>query len=300
MRNKVREAITPARQPERVPTHRQEPHPAQAVVPQVAYRRVQRNGDAPRPADLLALQRAVGNHGVQRKVKLDGKTWLKTYAKLPAIPAAMAERYENYVVEQVTALAATWRDDEGVTNRTFASADAFYQTLFDRVVTQGQPTQATTGDRWKHLKSAVEKAGSLTEVAWAAFSAAEAALLAAELMACEVQVSSNPSTTACHGNTHHKLPKKVAAHDQAGDPAALADLPPAEQPDQTPYIEFLVAGHKSETGIERGILDKDSGLIYLTAHYDKGSIVWLSGAPAALVGNWQAKALTYCNDLKGQ
>ena len=229
-------------------------------------------------------------------MKLGDKAWLKKNAVLPKIPDAIAERYEVYVVEQVTALAKMWRDDTEEANRTFATADVFYQALFDRVITQGKPPQGTTGNRWNHLKNAVQQGGSLTEVSWAAFSAPLAATLEADLMNCRVQTSSNPNTTACHGNAHHKLPKKVVAPNESG---LLADLPAAQQPDHTPYIEFLVEGHKKETGIERGILDKDSGQIYLTAHYDKGSIVWLSGAPATLVGDWQAKALTYCNDLKG-
>jgi hypothetical protein len=40
--------------------------PVQAVAPQVAYRRVQLNRNGLRPADLLALQRTVGNRAVQR------------------------------------------------------------------------------------------------------------------------------------------------------------------------------------------------------------------------------------------
>ena len=54
------------REPELI--RRQEQGPAQAVAPQVAYRRVQLNPNGLRSADLLALQRAVGNRSVQRMV----------------------------------------------------------------------------------------------------------------------------------------------------------------------------------------------------------------------------------------
>jgi hypothetical protein len=64
--NEVRKTIEPARQPGRELVRRQERGLGQAVAPQVAYRRVQLNRNGPRPADLLALQRAVGNRGVQR------------------------------------------------------------------------------------------------------------------------------------------------------------------------------------------------------------------------------------------
>jgi hypothetical protein len=48
------------------PDRRQEQEPVQAVAPQVAYRRAQRNPGVATPGDLLALQRTVGNRGVQR------------------------------------------------------------------------------------------------------------------------------------------------------------------------------------------------------------------------------------------
>jgi len=56
------------RQPEPELIRRQEQGPAHAVAPQDAYRRAQLNRNGLRPADLLALQRAVGNRGVQRMV----------------------------------------------------------------------------------------------------------------------------------------------------------------------------------------------------------------------------------------
>jgi hypothetical protein len=66
--NEVQKTIEPVRQPGRELLRQQEQGTAQAVAPQDAYRRVQLNRDAPRPADLLALQRAAGNRSVQRMV----------------------------------------------------------------------------------------------------------------------------------------------------------------------------------------------------------------------------------------
>lgn len=36
---------------------------------------------------------------------------------------------------------------------------------------------------------------------------------------------------------------------------------------------------------------------YITAHYETGSFVWLSGAPESLVNNWLRKAVEYRKDL---
>ena len=64
--NEVQKTIEPVRQPARELIRQQEQGPVQAVAPQVAYRRVQLNRNGLRPADLLALQRTVGNRAVQR------------------------------------------------------------------------------------------------------------------------------------------------------------------------------------------------------------------------------------------
>lgn len=58
----TRTTIAPARAPGRKVVH------APAMAPQAAYRRIQLNNDRPRPANLLALQRTVGNRTVQRMV----------------------------------------------------------------------------------------------------------------------------------------------------------------------------------------------------------------------------------------
>lgn len=58
----------PARQLEQEPARQPERGPVQQVAPQVAYRRVQGNGGGVRAADLLALQRTVGNRALQRIV----------------------------------------------------------------------------------------------------------------------------------------------------------------------------------------------------------------------------------------
>jgi hypothetical protein len=247
---------------------------------------------------LLALQRTAGNQAVagalQRKVKLGTKPWLKANAALPAISPAIKDRYEPYVVDQVETLARQWRDDAVATPaRAFATADLFYQAVFDHVLTQGKAGVASDANRWAKLKAGVKTAGNVTEVPWANFGAVEGPLLDTDLSACGVQISGNTGTTACHGNTHHKLPKKV----NVPGGQELSSLLPSQQPAHTDYIEFLVPGHKNETGIERAILDRATGQIYITAHYTVGSFVWLSGAPGGLVANWQAKALTYVNSL---
>ena len=64
--NEVQKTTEPVRQPGQELIRQQEQGSVQAVTPQAAYRRVQLNRDGLRPADLLALQRAVGNRTVQR------------------------------------------------------------------------------------------------------------------------------------------------------------------------------------------------------------------------------------------
>lgn len=110
--------------------------------------------------------------------------------------------------------------------REFPTAAAFYQPLFDQVVTAGNPAAARDRRQaWTLLKLAVTTQGNLTEVPWSTFSITEAAALERDLTACPVQISSNPSTTACHGNIHGKLPKKVVVPDGQ----TLAAKPAAEQ-----------------------------------------------------------------------
>jgi hypothetical protein len=191
------------------------------------------------------------------------------------------------------ALAAQWRDDQQ--EGRFPSAEAFYRRMVSYVVRRGTAAPApTNAAAWTVLGEAVTKNGQVTEVKWSNFNPTEANSLQAELENCQVQISSNTKTTACHVNAHGKLPKKVAGPN--GE--LVSDLEAHEQPKYTPYVEFLVTGHKSENGIERGILDLASGLVYLTAHYDTGSIAWLSGAPGALVSNWSQKARGYTRLLR--
>lgn len=66
--NEVQKTIEPVRQSGQELIRQQEQGPVQAVAPQAAYRRVQLNRNGLRPADMLALQRAVGNRMVQRMV----------------------------------------------------------------------------------------------------------------------------------------------------------------------------------------------------------------------------------------
>ena len=66
--NEVQKTLEPVHQPGWELIRQQEQGPVPAVAPQVAYGRVQLNPNRLRPADLLALQRAVGNRGVQRMV----------------------------------------------------------------------------------------------------------------------------------------------------------------------------------------------------------------------------------------
>jgi hypothetical protein len=253
------------------------------------------------PARLaLALQRTAGNQAVgallHRKVKI-GTRWLATNAsgQLPAIPAELSNGLEPWVADQVRARAEAMRTDAVTENRTFANATALYQPLFAQVLgpTPDQDVKPSGRDAWSTLFKAVKQSGQVTEVPWTSMKPEDAAGLRDELLACPIQRSSNTRTTACHGNTHHKLPKRVTVPGGR----ALDELPAHEQPAHTPYYEFLIKGHKTTTGIERGILDRDSGHIYISAHYTEGSFAWLSGAPAEIAADWGAKVVEYWGEL---
>lgn len=230
---------------------------------------------------------------LQRRVTVGTKLY-NVREKLPPIPPTMAARYHAHAIAAVTAIVEGWRDDAVTIGRTWTDTSKLYQAAIDQFLTQPGAAPVSATAPWARLAFAVhrEDANGLVEMPWASFGAGAAAL-EAELKACEVQVSSNPDTTACHGNSHGKLPKRVIT--PTGGP--LDEVEIKEQPKYTPYYEFLIPGHKSENEIERGILDRNSRQIYITAHYETGSFVWLSGAPKALLDNWVRKASKYRQQL---
>ena len=64
--NEAQKSIEPARHPERELAHPHEPEFLQLAAPQAVYRRAQVNGNGLTAADLLVMQRTVGNRSVQR------------------------------------------------------------------------------------------------------------------------------------------------------------------------------------------------------------------------------------------
>jgi hypothetical protein len=167
--------------------------------------------------------------------------------------------------------------------------------VFRAVITEGTADETVqSGAAWDRLAQAVKTSGNVTELPWASLEAKSARKLVEELRDLPVQDSSNPKSSPFHGNAHKKLPKQV--HVPEGK--ELSQLPADEQVKRTPYVEILVPGHKSTSGIERGIIDTWSKQVYLTAHYDQGSFAWLSGAPDALVNPWLMKAMAAVNAVK--
>lgn len=270
---------------------------------------------------LLALQRGVGNQAVgravrelrdqpssgatlQRKFKIGTKPWWKSAVPVPEIPQrfvtgppaipggppppANDHGYRPETRDRAKQIAEDWREDKTTANRTFATAEALYQAIFTELITQGAVVPAASSSPFLAMKHELDK-GGLREVPWSSFKAPAATALLTELLACPVQVAGNGVTSANHANEHGVLPRNVTA--PGGQP--LASLPYAQQYDTTPYVEFLITGHKraDKTEIERGMLDKISGQIYITDHYT--GFVWLSGAPPALATNWQQKAAAY-------
>ena len=248
-----------------------------------------------------SLQQTAGNQAVaralQRKVKIaPKKVWAKELEPLPAMPPRFNDKYQPYVVRKADDLAKTWRDDTVEENRSFATADDFWKAVFDSVITEGAAdTTQQSAAAWDRLTHAVKQSGNVTELPWASLEPRSARALVAELQHLPVQASSNPKASPFHENEHKKLPKKVSVPPGK----ELKQLPLNEQIKLTPYVEILIPGHKSDPSeIERGIIDVWSKQVYLTAHYDKGSFVWLSGAPDALVNTWRMKAMEVRNAAK--
>lgn len=217
---------------------------------------------------------------------------------LPAVPDTIKSRYQDHVIDAARTAAESMRDDNVRTGRDFADATALYQPLITNYLTVGSadgnaapPSTTKTDNAWGALAAGVVKSGAVTVVQWSSFSDDAANNLEAELCECPVQRVSTGRTTAWHGNAHRKLPKKVAG--PGGEP--LDQVAKDQQHLYTDYVEFTIAGgHKNKhNGIERGILDRITGQIYITAHYDRGSIVWLTGAPNSVVTDWRGKADDY-------
>ncbi len=245
---------------------------------------------------VLALQRSAGNAAVanvlQRKVKI-GKGWIQHKSKTPAVPAGIPTQFPAFTAEQLKAEADKWVGDAIKDGREFNDDTAFYTAVARSLVPAAAQVQTDDRGRWGILEEAVKTQGNVTAVPWTTFNAKEAPLLEDELLACTVQLSGNDKTSACHGNTHGKLPTRVVV--PGGK--ALDQIPKSQQPNHTPYIEFLVRGQKTKSGIERGILDRNSGKVYLTAHYTKGSFVELVEVPGSVVADWQLKANQYVATL---
>jgi hypothetical protein len=257
---------------------------------------------AQRPAEevdrVLALQRAAGNHAVgaelqrmrsatlQRKVKVAKSTLTEP----PIVSKAILKEFPHLNAKALREEATKWiADKTNDKTREFTDADLFYRAVAKTLAVAAAPSE---DQRWTVLGKAAKKSGKVTEVKWSTFNTVEAPQLLAELQACTIQLSSNPDTTAAHGNAHGKLPKKGL-----GD--KLHKLSHGDQCDKTPYYEFLVTGQPA-SGITRGVFDKDARLVYLTAHYDQGSFVLLSGAPAGLLNDWGVKVAAFIRTQKGQ
>jgi hypothetical protein len=253
-----------------------------------------------RRADRDATTQSQGCPAPLRRVISIDKKKVPPKGKLPTKPKGVVDQK---LLPAVTELATTWqRDGE---DHSFATTEEFYQALVKAVTNKddGKTPKQNEGEKARHAKgkapwptiihaSTVE--GKVESVDWSSFDTDGADALLTELLEATVQISSNTETTACHGNAHRKLPKPV---DEALQ-KPLASMPEYKQPDHTDYIELLIRGHKKESGIERGIIDRKDGSLYLTAHYDKGSFVQLINAPGNLVADWQGKAEKYCQLLK--
>jgi hypothetical protein len=230
---------------------------------------------------------------LQRKVKIGNQPWIQHKSKTPAVPAGILTQFPGLTAGQLKAEADKWVGDAVRDGREFTDDTAFYRAVARSLIPASAQVQADDRGRWGILEEAVKTDGNVTAVPWTTFNAKEAPLLEAELLDCTVQISSNDRTSACHGNNHGKLPTKVVV--PGGK--SLDQLPKSQQAGLTPYIEFLVRGQKSKSGIERGILNRNTGQVYLTAHYTKGSFVELVGVPNSVVADWQGKATQYVAGL---
>jgi hypothetical protein len=243
---------------------------------------------------LLAMQQSAGNQAVaatlQRKVKIGDQKppMVSHHAKVPAIPDDIQAAHPT-ALDAIATTARAWVVDKDLKG-TYATTADFYKAVVKEVVGETVAEGPSKRDRWTILQAAVETDGAVTPVPWTRFKDTEQTLLEAELLACGIQRSTSGSTAA-HGNKHGKLPKPIVTDDGKD----LDTLAAADQMDKTPYFEFLISGGHKKThgGIERAIIDIRDDRVWITAHYDKGSLAELVGVPGSVVTAWKAKVASY-------
>lgn len=249
---------------------------------------------APEVQRILAMPQAAGNQAVgatlNRKVKINDlkPPTVSHKAKVPPVPDTIRDAHPDRL-DDITAAAQAWvvhKDPKGE----FATTLDFYKAVVKEVVGETADDGPSKRDRWTILMHAVGTAGTVTPVPWSRFKDTEATKLEEELLACPIQRSTSGSTAA-HGNKHGKLPKAITTDEGK----ALDTLDAADQMDKTPYFEFLISGgHKKDHGgIERGIIDIEADRVWITAHYDQGSLAELVGVPGSIIADWKQKVDDY-------
>jgi hypothetical protein len=108
--NAAQKSPRPTRQPRQALARRNESRPVQSAAPQDAYRRVRTAGAGLRPAELVTLQRAVGNRLVQRtrseqdELQPKRSLWVSTQSNAAAVshqPKGAADPHGG-VLQRVT------------------------------------------------------------------------------------------------------------------------------------------------------------------------------------------------------
>ena len=113
--NETQQKLKPVRQPEREPAQHHEQGRMQAIISQTAYRRAQVNGNGLTAADLLVMQRTVGNRMAQRM---------------------LARRVDSANVQQQNALAEEKPGSTVQTKLTVGASDDVYEQDADHVAGQ--------------------------------------------------------------------------------------------------------------------------------------------------------------------
>ena len=235
---------------------------------------------------LLAMQQSAGNQAVaatlQRKVKIgDQKPPMVSHkAKVPAIPDDISAAHDAAALNARIAAAAqalvVHKDLKGE----YATTVDFYKAVVKEVVGETAADGAVQARR-AGRSSRPPSRPTAPSPRFPGHGSTTRSRRCSRRSCWPARSRSLDSgrSTAAHGNKHGKLPKPIPP-DEGKE---LDTLAPQDQMNKTPYFEFLISGGHKKThgGIERAIIDIKDDRVWITAHYDKGSLAELVGVPEA-------------------
>lgn len=138
----MQKKMEPVRPPEQKPVRQQEQGQVQTVAPQVAYRRAQVSCNELRPADILILQRTVGNLRAQQVMNMINRRQQPSGATGHVLIGAAAQTPVKSVGEYSDLIIKMLAEDKG---RKLSIQDAVRKAAESKSIGLAAPTTAETG-----------------------------------------------------------------------------------------------------------------------------------------------------------